>query len=579
MTTAAHAFSAVTDRSSDRAAVRHGERTVRYAELAGMAGGVAALLQSRGIGRGDVVATLLERSVWCPAVALGAWAAGAAYAHIDPGEPSARVATLLETTGAGAVLVDGPGRARPAAGGPLHLVLDETLPPAPYRPVAGPDETDRAYLVLTSGSTGRPKAVSVPHRALLNYVAAFRGRIAPLAPGSFGTTTTFASDLGNTMIYGALLSGGRLDIYDRATVLDPAALAAELRRHPVDCLKFTPTHLAALANGHELADLLPGELLVFGGESLPPGLVAAVLDARPELTVYNHYGPSEATVGVLMHRIRQAPTGERVPLGTPLSGVVADILDDVGRAVPETSPGELYLSGACLSDGYVGDPAATERAFVQTVRGRSYRTGDLVVRNAEGDFEFLGRTDRQLKIRGQRVEPAEIEAVLLALPFVRQAVVVGERPSPQRPLELVAYAATDAEPRQVAAALADALPGGWMPSRIHAVPAMPITPNGKTDLAALRALARAEAADGSGVSGVEGPRGEIENLVARAWCAVLSRAAVGRDERFTTLGGDSFTALLVLERLRARFPAMTVSVLTEHSTVSALAGALEAGDY
>ncbi|PID53576.1 MAG: hypothetical protein CSA58_00290 [Micrococcales bacterium] len=162
---------------------------------------------------------------------------------------------------------------------------------------------DLAYVVFTSGSTGVPKAVQVEHGALLAYCDALFGRIAPVTPRSFGLSTTLAADLGNTCVFGALLSGARLDIYDRDVVLDTTALAEELQRHPVDCLKYTPSQLAALAAGDHLSAVLPQRLLLLGGEVFPSALAVMVADARPGLVVYNHYGPSEATVGVVMNHV------------------------------------------------------------------------------------------------------------------------------------------------------------------------------------------------------------------------------------------------------------------------------------
>ncbi|MFC9287442.1 amino acid adenylation domain-containing protein [Streptomyces sp. NPDC057052] len=571
---AAHAFLAAAHRSGPLPAVRHRGTELSYADVAGLAGGVAARLRRLGVGPGDVVATVLERSVWCPVAALASWAVGAAYAHIDPADPTARIEALLTALAPRAVLVDRVNSSRTGADARPCLVVDDDITTAPYVPFPGARPHDRAYLVFTSGSTGTPKAVQVPHRALLNYAMAFRSRITPLAPAGFGITTTFASDLGNTCVYGALLHGSRLDIYDRNTTLDARAMAAELRAHPVGCLKYTPSLLTALAAGADLAALLPTELLVLGGEALPPRLAEAVLAVRPDLAVYNHYGPSETTIGVLMHRVRGPVTGERVPIGTPLDGVSVRLLDEKGLPVPDGTPGTLHLGGSCLADGYLNDEALTADRFPHGPRGRCYRTDDRVLRNPDGRYEFLGRADRQLKIRGNRIEPAEVEAALHRLPGVRRAVVAGEHPALDAPLELVAYVATDRSREEITGALQDALPPAAVPSAVHVVARIPTTVNGKTDLDALRAAAGAHRQADRADPG-DPPLTPVEQTIAEVWCSVLGRPEIGRNQQFVALGGDSFKGLVALGLLRTRFPELATEHLHGRATIAELATRLE----
>jgi non-ribosomal peptide synthetase component F len=301
--TAAHVFESVAAQSKALPALRQGESQLTYTELAQAAGRVAAWLRAEGVDRGDVVATLMDRSSRCMIAVLGAWAVGAAYVHIEATDPDARIAALLGTTKARAVLTDDRNLPRLPSDAPPARVLDDAAPGQRYEIAAGLTADDVAYLVCTSGSTGTPKAVEVQHSALLNYCDAFWQRVTQQTLDSFGLVTTFAADLGKVSVYGALLSGARLDVYPRDTTLDPSALAADLKAHPVDCLTYTPSHLETLASEGDLAALLPERVLVVAGEAFPPRLAEAILNARPDLEVHNGYGPSEATILATMHRV------------------------------------------------------------------------------------------------------------------------------------------------------------------------------------------------------------------------------------------------------------------------------------
>ncbi|MFH7334838.1 amino acid adenylation domain-containing protein [Streptomyces sp. KHY 26] len=575
--TAAHAFADTARSAARRPALRHDEEQLGYEELAAAAGESAAWLRGRGVGRGDIVATLMDRSHRCMIGVLAAWAVGAAYVHIEATDPDHRVATLLGTTKAAAVLTDERNRPRLAGvSAPVRTVTGDG-PGAPYTVDPGLHPDDTAYLVCTSGSTGAPKAVEVQHRALLNYCAAFDERLTATGLDSYGLATTFAADLGKVSVYGALLSGARLDVYPRDTTLDPRALAADLAAHPVDCLTYTPSQLAALAAEGDLAALLPRRVLVVAGEAFPPRLAEQILRVRPDLEVHNGYGPSEATILATMHRVRPADTaGPRVSIGTPLAGVEARVLDERLEPVPDGTPGVLHLGGACVAAGYLGEAALTRAKFLELDgpgAGVHYCTDDLVIREPDGRLDYLGRADRQLKIRGNRVEPGEVEAALLARPGVRQAVVTGERATPEAPLELVAYIVGDADPRDLLPELRATLPSALVPGAVHTVAAIPVNLNGKTDFAALRAAVPAAATSSAADPG-QAPREGAEQLIAGIWEEALGRTGIGRDERFLDIGGDSFKALTVFARLRRHHPDLVIAQLYAHATVAELAAAL-----
>jgi aryl carrier-like protein len=278
-----------------------------------------------------------------------------------------------------------------------------------------------------------------------------------------------------------------------------------------------------------------------------------------------------------MHLVRDRDLDrERVPIGVALPGVTSRVCDQDGRTTADGVAGELHLSGAGVSRGYAGDPGSTAARFHDHEGERCYRSGDLAVVNADGLTEFLGRVDRQVKIRGHRVEPAVIEAELIACPGVTQSLVAAERPVADEPLELVAYVVGTATQAEALDHLRSRLAASHVPSAVHVVDRILMTPNGKADLAALKHLvarrtrgsARAEA------SGRRAPRTETERIVTDAWCAALKLSEVDLDAKFVDLGGDSFKSLAVFGRLRRHFPGITIAQLFEHPTVATLAKAV-----
>lgn len=552
-------------------AVRHRDTVLTYDELGALAGGVADRLRELGVGPGAVVAVVVDRSPRSVVGVLAAWAVGAAYAHLEAAHPDTRLAEVLDLAAPAAVVTDERNLPRLSEALRDRAVVVERTPAAHgrYRTVEDRTPDDVAYLVFTSGSTGAPKAVEVTHRAVLNYVDGFTRLLGDREITSYGLATTFAADLGKVSVYGALLTGARLDVYDRRTTLDPEAFAAEVREHPVDWITFAPSQLDAMAGAGDLAAVLPTRAVMLAGEVFPPRLAAAMHAARPDLLVFNGYGPSETTIVMTAHEVRPDPDAVRVPIGVPMHGVDLRVLDERRHPVPDGESGILYIGGACLADGYRGNAALTAEKFPLLNGKRFYCTEDVVVRRPDGVLEFLGRADRQVKIRGHRVEPGEVENVLLALPGVRQTLVCGERVD-GGPLELVAYVVGTADPRGLARPLLERLPTELVPSRFHLVPEIPVTDNGKVDTSALRALV--EAPDAIPRTGA--PLSDDERVITDVWSEVLGRADLGPRDRFLESGGDSFKALAVYARLRRHYPNLTIAQLFDHPTIVDLARVL-----
>jgi amino acid adenylation domain-containing protein len=452
------------------------------------------------------------------------------------------------------------GRARLVAlDDPFTLVQLAAAGPAPER---GPEPESLAYVIYTSGSTGRPKGVAVTHGGLANYVAAVPARVGFGGDGArYALLQAPTTDLGNTAVFAALTTGGELHVLDPDTVTDPDAVAGYLAEHRIDHLKAVPSHLAALSAGG-FDRVLPARSLVLGGESAQSSWVSGLLEAAGDREVFNHYGPTETTIGVATARLTpELVRGGVVPIGAPVANTRLYVLDATLRPVPVGVPGELYIAGSQLARGYLGRRALTAERFVACPYGeggaRMYRTGDRAKWRADGVLVFLGRVDEQVKIRGHRVEPGEIEAVLTTHPQLRQALVVA-RADTAGDARLVAYVvpADDAHdldptaagelPTTVRTFAAEHLPEHLVPSVVVLLDAIPLTGNGKPDRRALPAPDVAALGAGG-----RRPTTIREELLCGAFAEVLGLAEVGMDDDFFALGGHSLLAVRLVSRIRA----------------------------
>jgi acyl-coenzyme A synthetase/AMP-(fatty) acid ligase/acyl carrier protein len=369
--------------------------------------------------------------------------------------------------------------------------------------------------------------------------------------------SAISTDLGNTAVFPALCHGGTLVLVSPAAAADGAATAAFLQAHPIDVLKITPSHLNALLIGSDAARVLPKKWLVVGGEALSWDLVARARELG-ECRVLNHFGPTETTVGSCTFSLDEG--GARletatVPIGYPIANTACYVLDERRRCVPEGVPGELFIGGAGVARGYVGRPDLTDERFhtdpFRAEPGRMYATGDLVRRLPAGSLEFLGRRDDQIKIRGFRVEPAEIEAALRAYEPVREAAVVAHTDARgDRKLAAYVVLGSPATPDQLRARLADWIPDYMVPSAFVALDSLPLTASGKVDRLA---LPDPEGAEARSAAAYVAPRTPVEESVAAIWADVLGLERVGVEEDFFALGGHSLLATQIVAQVRSDF--------------------------
>ncbi len=556
-------FEAQADRSPAAPALAFAEEELSYRQLDERASRLARHLRRLGVGPEAPVLLYMDRSLDLVVALLATLKAGGAYVPLAPGQPQKRLAHVLEDLGGPLVLTHSARRDELPAAARRVVCLDAEAAAIAAHPGGRIDVAvapeNLAYVIFTSGSTGRPKGVMVEHRQLLSYLAAAVARLDFPAAARCATVSTFAADLGNTMVFPALASGGCLHVVDEETASDPEGLARVFERHAVDCLKIVPSHYQALRQ--ELADggrLVPRRRLVFGGEALPPALAREVCAAAGECAVFNHYGPSETTVGVTTWRVAPAaldPRCRTVPLGRPLGGVAAYVLDDLLAPVPEWVAGELYLGGASVSRGYLGAPAATAERFLPDPFGgrpgaRLYRTGDKVQRLPGGELVFLGRVDNQVKFHGFRVELDEVRSALNRHPKVRDSVVAVKQDARGRDVLVAYYVARQeidaAELRQL---LLEAILEETLPSLFVHLKKLPLTLNGKVNHAALPGVEQAQQRRRAYAP----PRTPAEELMAQIWSDVLGLERLGREDNFFDLGGHSLLATQLVARVRQAF--------------------------
>ena len=564
-------FEAQVAQTPNQPALRFEEQYLTYRQLNRRANHLAHTLRQQGVGPESVVAVVLPRSLdWVVAI-LGILKAGGAYLPLDPHQPADRIQALCEDAAVAQVISQREwGNSLPAALPRLYLEDFEQDAAAEVENLLSATTPDHlAYVIYTSGSTGQPKGVAVEHRQILNYVQGILPRLGLSSGASFGLVSSVAADLGNTMLFAALCTGGCLHLIAEDRTLQASALADYCRQHPLDCLKIVPSHLGALLSGESAADWLPRQCLVLGGEAAPGSLVAAVRRYVPLCRILNHYGPTETTVGVLTHAIPEhgdLDATATLPLGQPLPNVQVYVLDAHQQPVPAGVPGELYVGGAAASRGYLNQPALSAERFMANPfgTGRLYRTGDRVRHLPSGNLEFLGRTDDQIKLRGFRIELGEIAAVLQQHPAVQQAICL-LRDDASEPPRLVAYAiAPDADPEELRDYLATKLPDYMVPAAIVLLRTFPLTANGKVDRQGLPAPSRP-------ATEAIAPTTEAEQTLVAIWQELLGVETVGIHDNFFELGGDSILSIQVIARANQAGLQLTPRQLFEHQTIAALA--------
>ncbi|MFH8336566.1 non-ribosomal peptide synthase/polyketide synthase [Streptomyces sp. AM6-12] len=573
--TTAGLFAAQARRTPDAVALEAGDEHLTYRELDARAARLAARLTGLGVRPETPVGVLMDRSVTLIVTQLALARTGGVYVPLDGRAPAERLRRMLAEAGATLLLTDAAREetARQLLPGDGVLRADRVPDPdgpAPDGPPPAVHPDNVQYLMFTSGSTGTPKGVAVRQRdvAALALDRAFAGhdRVLVHSPHAFDAATY--------EVWVPLLRGGTA-VLAPAADLDAAQVRTAITEQRVSCLWLTAGLFRLLAQ--EDPGCLRGAREVWtGGEAVPGAVVRRVLDACPGLTVVDGYGPTETTTFATRRAFRSGdPLPAVLPIGRPLDDMRGYVLDAALQPQPPGIPGELYLAGAGLARGYAGRPGATAARYLADPFGppgtRMYRTGDIVRWSADGELHFVGRADDQIKIRGFRVEPAEIEARLTAHPAVAEAVVSLYTDAGRKRLAAHLVPAGDAAPgaAELRAHLADGLPDYMLPAAFVTVPELPLTANGKVD------RRRLPAPDWSAGSerAHRAPRTDAERLLAGIWAELLGVERVGADDNFFMLGGDSILSIQVVSRARAAGLTLTPRDLFKHPTVAGLAAA------
>jgi len=563
------------------AASRRVNEELTYQELNFKANQLAHYLQKLGVKPEVVVGICVERSPKFIICLLAVLKAGGAYLPLDSNLPQEALQFRLQDAQA-SVLIGEQGNSEKFTNiTEVNLntdweIISQESTANPINNNVKPENL--VYIIYTSGSTGKPKGVAVEHQQLLNYLYGILPKLQLPANASYASVSTFAADLGNTVIFPCLSSGGCLHIVSWERASDPAALAAYFRLHPINCLKIVPSHLAALLSS-ECWEILPRQLLILGGEAADWNLIEKIEKNAPHCQILNHYGPTETTVGALTYsvgeKIQETAT---VPIGKPIANTQIYVLDANLQPVPLGVAGELYIGGESLARGYLNQPALTAERFITNPfsdgEQRLYKTGDRVRYLSDGNLEFLGRFDDQVKIRGYRIELGEISTALSQHPAVRESVVIA-REDISAEKRLVAYivptshSVSDYDFRNF---LKAKLPEYMIPTSFVILKALPLTANGKLDRNALPAPEEVVSRETTFIA----PRTPVEEVLAGIWAQLLGVPQVSIDDNFFDLGGHSLLATQVISRIRTTFGVeMPLPQLFESANLAALAAQIE----
>ena len=548
-------------------AIVFGTRTISYLELDNLSNKIATSLISLGVKRGEVVALLGERSVELIVGMVGVMKAGAAYTVVELTGPESECINRLQGCDAGYVLFDQGQKALLNATDLLRVSIQEAfeseLPDSFNLPVV--HEDDLAYVVYTSGTTGKPKGVVVTHRNVESYTNAVKSQIAMPAGLNYAHLSTFNADLGNTSLFLSLSTAGVLHIIGHELRKDASKLHQYLIQNAISFMKVTPSHWNALFTGLTLADFKKMGLsyLVFGGEVLPRSLVLSLLKNAPNLKLFNHYGPSECTVGTSMLSLNGETLADEylkaTPIGFPLGENVYRVKPIDSDVLSKLGEGELYISGPSVAKGYLNRKEETDKKFVyaseglESHRSRFYKTGDRVRIDENGLTHFIGRVDRQVKINGYRVELEHIENVIAELDGISGAACITVTKNGKEKLwSFVQINDTGISDQSIIQRLLLQVPEYMVPKELVLLESLPVTSNGKVDLVALKNLIDEKSVVNVVVDENEPELDEETLSIKSVFCRILAVGNAGIEDDFFELGGDSLDAIQLISELQGR---------------------------
>lgn len=580
-----HWIEAQANKTPNNVAVVFGNQHLTYQELNAKANNLANHLASLGVQPETIVGLCVERSLDMIIGILGILKAGAAYLPLEASLPEAALALRLQDAQVSVLLT------QKRLGEKINLrvrviCIDADISDLPQDNILKPATLENlAYVIYTSGSTGKPKGVAVEHRQIVNYVNGILEKLNLPEAASFAIVSTFAADLGNTAIYSALCTGGCLHIISQELATNPVALAKYCDRNAIDCLKIVPSHLSALLASGYGKQILPRQRLILGGEACSWDLIKQVQQHAPDCQIINHYGPTETTVGVLTYTVDTSSiTSETVPLGRPLANTEIYLLDSYLQPVPIGVSGEIYIGGDSLAREYLNHPEITAEKFIhhpfsENSTARLYKTGDLARYHHDGNIEFIGRIDNQVKLHGFRIELGEIESVLRQYQQLQEVVVLAREDEPEQK-RLVAYIVPQQQSgldlQELRNFLKQQLPEYMIPSNFLQMKALPLNSNGKIDRKVLPAPDKIRPELEVVYTS---PQNEVERIIVQIWQEILQVDKVGIYDNFFDLGGHSLLIIQLNSKLKSVFNRnIAVTDIFKNPTIAYLANYITQGD-
>lgn len=559
----------------DTPAVRCGDTVWSYGELERRAAGIAGALQSKGVGAGDRVGLYLDRSPEMLAAILGCHFAGAVYVPLDPRYPAGRNQDVLEDAAAGAVVTRSELADQLPVGSWATLDVEAVDAKADLPELASTEAESAAYILYTSGSTGRPKGVVVSHGNLAASTAA-RIQYYQAAPARFLLLPSVAFDSSVAGIFWALAEGGELVIPGDAQAADSKQLAELIAQARVDSLLCVPSLYSHILDA-EPDRLRSLAISIVAGESLPPDLIRKHWRVAPHARLFNEYGPTEATVWASVEEMTAADQDRTVGIGRPIPGVAIHVLDSAGRPTPPGIPGQAWIAGPTVAQGYWHREDLTAERFAdmpgeRTPSMRAYRSGDRMSWSPDGRLLFLGRADEQIKLRGFRIEPGEIEAALTACDGVDEAAAVVHTTA-SGVEQLVAFYTSNGPAGDILAQLRQRLPEFMLPTRLVELTELPSLPNGKVDR---RRLRQTELAPESSPTLSKRVLSDREHGLVSLWEGLLGRRGIALDANFFQLGGHSLLVVEMAAAIERDFGAVIPPAeIFAHPTIAELAQRIE----
>ncbi|MES2936896.1 MAG: amino acid adenylation domain-containing protein [Pseudomonadota bacterium] len=568
--------------------------TLSFGALNAQANRLARHLRTLGVGPDRLVGVCMERSIEMVVGLLAILKAGGGYVPLDPDYPAERLAFLVEDSAPLAVLVHDATQATLAAvnlaGTPVVLAMDRDAAQWSDLPAGNLDTRDiglhpghLAYIMYTSGSTGKPKGVMVEHRGVANLLHWNEAMYGPGREHVMLQKTPISFDASVREFFWPLMSGARLVLARPGGHRDPRYLVEVIRQAQITIMQFVPALLRLFLEEETVAHCTGLVTVLCGGGELPPALVRQFHERLPNARLHNLYGPTEITVDMTAWACDASEQGARVPIGKPMPNTRAYVLDKAGEPVPIGVPGELHVGGAGVARGYLNRPELTNERFVASpfVAGeRLYKTGDLARWRPDGDIDFLGRNDFQVKVRGYRIELGEVEEHLARHPAVAEAVVLAEADA-SGDARLIAYVtlqpgAGEASADALRAHLLKALPDYMAPAAYVPLDALPLTPAGKVDRDALRAMPRG--AQGLQQVNLTSPRDEVELKLYQIWKSLLLEPQIGIRDNFFNVGGTSISAIKMAHQVERVFGvALPIRDVISYPTIESLGGRIRAG--